>query len=52
MLTTAKSKKIDFDIGELFFYSPVLLDQKAVILGWLIWPDSRTAYHGERCQEH
>lgn len=51
MLATAKSKKIDFDIGESFFYSPVPLDLKAELLGCLIWPESKTAYHGERCQE-
>lgn len=51
MLATAKSKKIDFDVGELFFYSPVPLDLKAELLGCLIWPEPKTAYHGERCQE-
>lgn len=51
MLATAKSKKTDFDIRELFFYSPVPLDLKAELLSCLIWPESRTAYHSERCQE-
>lgn len=27
------------------------LDLKAELLSCLIWPESRTAYHGERCQE-
>lgn len=47
MLATAKSKKIDFDIGELFSCSPVPLDVKAELLSCLIWPESRTAFHGE-----
>lgn len=47
MLATAKSKKIDFDIGELFSYSPVPLDVKAELLSCLIWPESRAAFHGE-----
>lgn len=46
-LATAKSKKIDFDIGELFSCSPVPLDLKAELLSCLIWPESRTAFHGE-----
>lgn len=42
MLATAKSKKIDSDIRELFPFSPVPLDLKAELLN-LPW------VHGQRC---